>query len=85
MLRLFSFILAFKNRKPVCLEILCPSGILTGGLINNFYFPFLSLVTIVLSRDNWSGVKSGPPVQFLPAKYGPPWRKVIRAYKSLQR
>ena len=38
-----------------------------------------------LSRDNWSGVKSGPPVQFLPAKYGPPWRKVVRAYKSLQR
>ena len=24
-----------------------------------------------LSRDIWSGVKSGPPVQFLPAKSGP--------------
>ena len=38
-----------------------------------------------LSRDNWSGVKNGPPGPILPAKYGPPLRKVVRAYKSLQR
>ena len=40
---------------------------------------------VTLSRDNWSGVKSGPPVPIFACEIWTALAKVVRAYKGLQR